>query len=109
MPNPEINREVAEDYRIIPVSSVYGGHRPDHFELIIRTDSVDANNSEDKERPVVRRIDQTALRLTPEQAKSLHQWLGEHIEAFEEQFRQIGETQDIEAPQEGGDQSPMFR
>lgn len=107
--NADMSRERAEDYRIVPVSGVYGGHRPDHFELVVRTDTIDANASEDRNRPVVRRVDQVCLRMSPEQAKSLHKWLGQHVEAFEQNVREIGESTEEKGAGETDEGSPMFR
>lgn len=101
---PDMNREKAGDYRVIFVSGVFGGPRPDHFDLVVQTASINTGESQEKNKSVVDVKDQVCLKLTPEQAKSLHNWLGNNIDKYEDQFREIGEaeTEEIETGREFG-------
>ncbi len=85
---PKINNMRAEDYKIVFVDSVFGGSQLDHFHATIQSITADANESLSG-KPTLNRVDEVTLKMTPNQAKSIWTWLGNHIKEYEENFGEI--------------------
>ena len=85
----EVRRTRDANYRQIFVAGVFGGHRLDHFEMIIQSQGIDAAETQKTRNSVVELKDEICLKMSPEQAKATYLWLGEHIAAFEKEFRPI--------------------
>jgi hypothetical protein len=91
MPNgkPKIKRSKFKDYRTIFVESIYGGHRPDHFEIVIQSANIDASESQEEGKTVINIVDEICLKISPLQAKSILGWLSQHVKDFEAEFGEI--------------------
>ena len=92
----EVKIDVVRDdsYRTIVVNGVFGGHRPGFFEAIIYTDEMVADEAlssmpPSPEKVKIRRILQCRLIMDPIQAKSLLNWLSNHISEYEKKFGRI--------------------
>jgi hypothetical protein len=76
------------------VNGVFGGHRPGFFEAVVYTDEMMADEALSKAPPLsekvkIRRILQCRLIMDPIQAKSLFNWLSNHIKEYEKLFGKI--------------------
>lgn len=85
----EIRYSKADDYRIIFVHQFFGGEREDHFEMVVQSLQVNAAESQNQKKSVLDMKDEVCLKMTPEQAKKLYVWLGQHLDTFEKTFREI--------------------
>lgn len=79
----------ADGYKTVFVHRFYGGEREDHFEMIVESLSVNAGETTKEGKTVLEMVDEVCLKMSPEQAKRLYAWLGEHIRSFETKFREI--------------------
>ena len=80
---PKINDKRSEDYRTIFVNGYYGGFQLDYFHVIMQNIMTNANESL-SDQPTIDRVDETCLVMTPTQVKNFWDWLGNHIEKYEE-------------------------
>ena len=99
-PPPKIVVEKHEAYRTIIQSGVFGGHQPGFFEWVIYTDEgvVDEALSTippDPAKVQIKRTLQCVVKATPDQAKSMAQWLNQHIIDYEKLFGKILTPQDL--------------
>jgi len=83
-----------DSYRTILVNGVFGGHRPGFFEAIVYTDEIIADDAlssmpPSPEQVKIKRVLQCRLVMDPVQAKSLLNWLSEHVSEYEKKFGKI--------------------
>lgn len=92
------NRTRSEDYREIFVYGVFGGENADYFEAIIQSYSLDAAESQkgapegetqNPDKIVTEVRDEVCLKMTPRVARVIYEWLGTHIETYEEAYGKI--------------------
>ncbi len=86
---PKYNDERSRDYRVVYVSDIFGGHQIDYFEITVRTISINAMESEAAGEPVLDRVEQVCLKMSPQQAKIMRDWLSLQIEQYESKFGRI--------------------
>jgi len=99
MSGPKI--EVSEDpnYRSVIVNGMFGGHRPGYFEAIVYTDELVGKEALSTlqlapERAFVKRTIQCRLVFDPVTAKSIANWLNNHIKEYETVFGKIPSPED---------------
>lgn len=97
---PKINNIRSEDYRSIFVTGVFGGMQLDHFNMIIQSVTPNANETLSGN-PVIDRVDEVCLVMTPMQAKIVFEWLGSHLKKYEESVGKIPTTEEIVKKIEG--------
>ena len=85
----QIRRTRDANYREIFVAGIFGGHRSDHFEIIIQSQGTDAAKTQGTKNLVLELKDEISLKMTPEQAKATYLWFRDHIATFEKEFRSI--------------------
>ena len=105
-PPPKITIEKHEGYRTIFQSGVFGGHRPGFFEWVVYTDEMIADEAlstlpPDPNKVYIKRTLQCRIIVTPEQAKSMAEWLNNHIREYEKKFGKI-----ITPKETGGEKKP---
>jgi len=95
--------EVIEDsqYRTIIVNGMFGGHRPGYFEAIVYTDELEAKEalgtvSLAPERAFIKRTIRCRLVMDPVTAKSIKNWLTNHINDYERVFGKIPSPEERE-------------
>jgi len=93
--------EVVEDpqYCTIIVNGMFGGQRPGYFEAIVYTDELVAKEalgtvSLAPERAYIKRTIRCRLVLDPVTAKSIANWLNDHVKAYENTFGPIPSPRD---------------
>lgn len=82
---PKINYVKAPDFRIIPVTGVFGGDRAGYIEMQVLTDIL----KEDEVETVVDRIAQCTLIIPIAQAKSIIPWLADNVSRYETHFGEV--------------------
>jgi len=90
----KVETKKAEDFKTIIVDGVFGGSRSGLFEMICYTDELNAEEAlssvvPDGSKVYINRTLHCRLVLTPIQAKSLLNWLGQSLEQYEKQFGKI--------------------
>ncbi|MHC1624697.1 MAG: DUF3467 domain-containing protein [Methermicoccaceae archaeon] len=86
---PRINRSRAPDYKTVFLGGVHGGHRPEHFEMVVKSITLNANESEEEGITVLDMVDEVCIIMTPGEAKRTMLWLKDHVERWERQFGEI--------------------
>jgi hypothetical protein len=86
---PKYNDDRSPEYRVVYVSDIFGGHQIDYFEVTVRTISINASESEKAEEVVLDRVEQVCLKMSPQQAKIVHDWLSLQIDQYERKFGRI--------------------
>jgi hypothetical protein len=91
MPNgkPKFIRKKSDSFRDVFVTGIFGGHRPDHFEIVVQSSNIDAGGTQEEGKPVVNVIDEICLKMTPFQAKLVFNWFDDHVKKFEKEFGEI--------------------
>lgn len=88
----------SKDYRDIFVWGVYGGDRPDYFEVVIQSYGVNAaeSQSEDGKKIVTEVRDEVCLKMSPRVAKIIYEWLGSHIQSYEKAHGEIAQQKELD-------------
>lgn len=86
---PEQRGSRSEFYREITPSSFWGGVRPGFIEAIAVTSRTNAIELMINNKVVVEHVEEICIKLTPQQAKSLYEWLGDHIDNYEKRYGSI--------------------
>jgi hypothetical protein len=106
---PKINNLRSDDYRSIFVSGVFGGTQLDHINIIIQSTAPNANDTLSGN-PSIDRTDEVCLIMTLTQAKTVFEWLGKHLEKYEETVDKIQSLDEMAkkiGAKKGGDVSPV--
>ncbi len=88
-PQIKYNDDRSPGYRVIYVSDIFGGHQIDYVEVTVRTISINAKESERSGEPVLDRVEEVCLKMSPQQARIFRDWLGLQIDLYEQKYGRI--------------------
>ncbi|RLG72183.1 MAG: hypothetical protein DRO11_02820 [Methanobacteriota archaeon] len=94
---PRLVVEKSPDYKTIFVGGVYGGHRPDHFEVLVHSTELEPETTLQgpHQKPTYKHVFHVRLVMTPLQAKSIAEWLMRHVREYEETFGKIRSPEEM--------------
>ncbi len=86
---PRFKDERSPDYKVIYVSDIFGGHQIDYVELTVRTVSINAMETEKRGEIVLDRTEQVCLKMSPQEATVIRDWLSLQLTQMEGKFGRI--------------------